>query len=78
MREHDGVLTMLCRVYDVSRFGYQSWKTRGLSARHQKDIELTDSIERIFGEVNGIYGSPKIHQAFLRRRMLRSYSISIQ
>ncbi len=54
---------MLCRVYDVSRFGYQSWKIRGQSARHQRDIELTESIERVFGEVDGIYGSPKVHEA---------------
>jgi len=54
---------MLCRVYDVSRFGYQAWKTRGQSARLQSDIELMESIERVFGEVGGIYGSPKIHEA---------------
>ena len=54
---------MLCRVYDVSRFGYQSWKARGQSARLQSDVELTESIERVFGEVDGIYGSPKIHEA---------------
>ena len=54
---------MLCRIYDVSRFGYRSWKSRGKSARSQKDIELTESIERIFGEVDGIYGSPKVHEA---------------
>jgi transposase InsO family protein len=56
-------LMLMCRVFDVSRFGYQSWKTRGPSARAQKDIELTQSIERIFGKSDGIYGSPKIHQA---------------
>ena len=56
----------MCRVFDVSRFGYHSWKTRGLSARAQKDIELTDSIEKVFGEVDGIYGSPKVHQALQR------------
>lgn len=47
----------------MSRFGYRSWKIRGQSARAQKDIELTKSIERIFGEVDGIYGSPKVHEA---------------
>jgi transposase InsO family protein len=29
-----------------------------MSARESKDIELTVSIERVFGEVDGIYGSP--------------------
>jgi len=53
-------------VYGVSRFGYRSWKIRGKSARSQKDIELTESIERVFGEVGGIYGSPKIHEVLKR------------
>jgi transposase InsO family protein len=56
-------LGLLCRVYDVSRFGYHSWKKRGMSARESEDIELTVSIERVFGEVDGIYASPKIHEA---------------
>jgi len=56
-------LTLLCRIYDVSRFGYQSWKSRGESAHRRKDIELLDSIERVFGEAGGIYGSPKIVEA---------------
>jgi len=54
---------MLCRVYDVSRFGYHSWKRRGPSMRCQQDITLTENIERVFGGVNGVYGSPKIHAA---------------
>jgi transposase InsO family protein len=54
---------MMCRLYDVTRFGYQSWKSRGQSAREQGDIELTIAIERVFGSVDGIYGSPKIHHA---------------
>lgn len=61
---------MLCRVYDVSRFGYHSWKTRGQSTRARKDIELTESIERIFGEVDGIYGSPKVHEALKREGVI--------
>ena len=36
---------------------------RGQSARAKKDIELLESIERVFGEVDGIYGSPKIVEA---------------
>lgn len=54
---------MMCRLYDVTRFGYQSWKSRGQSVREQRDIELTADIERVFGSVDGIYGSPKIHHA---------------
>ena len=54
---------MLCRVYQVSRFGYDSWKRRGPSARQRRDVELTQQIERVFGSVDGIYGSPKVHRA---------------
>jgi putative transposase len=55
-------LNMLCWIYDVSRFGYHSWKARGASGRSEKDAELMKDIERVFGEVDGIYGSPKIHE----------------
>lgn len=54
---------MMCRLYDVTRYGYQSWKTRGQSLREERDIELTADIDRVFGSVDGIYGSPKIHHA---------------
>ena len=32
-----------------------------MSRHAERDIELRVSIEKLFGEVNGIYGSPKIH-----------------
>ena len=51
-------LKLLCEVYDVSRLGYAAWKSRGMSKHDKRDIELRDCIERLFGEVNGIYGSP--------------------
>ena len=53
----------MCRLYDVSRFGYQSWKTRSQFTREARDIELTADIERVFGSVDGVYGSPKIYHA---------------
>lgn len=53
---------LLCRVYDVSREGYYSWKNRGQSERAKSDIALTLDIERVFGEYDGVYGSPKIHE----------------
>lgn len=54
-------MKLLCEVYDVSRFGYASWKARGESRHSQRDRELKLSIEKLFGKVDGIYGSPKIH-----------------
>ena len=48
-------------MYDVSRFGYASWKRRGQSKHAARDIELSTNIVNIFSDSNGIYGSPKIH-----------------
>jgi len=62
-------LNLLCRLYEVSRFGYYAWKARGQSARTQRDVEITEAIERIFSDVNGIYGSPKIHQVLKQEGM---------
>ena len=45
----------------MSRFGYASWKARGESKHTNRDRELRVSIEKLFGSVHGIYGSPKIH-----------------
>lgn len=56
-------LSLLCEVYDVSRFGYASWKRRGQSERSKKDVELLESIERVFHEVKGIFGSPKVYES---------------
>lgn len=57
---------LLCRVYDVSREGYYSWKSRGESDRAKIDLELAENIERVFGEYDGIYGSPKVHQVLMQ------------
>jgi putative transposase len=56
-------LTMMLRLYDVSRSGYQSWLTRGESKRSGSDSEVLAAIERIFVLVEGAYGSPKMTQA---------------
>ena len=48
-------------MYDVSRFGYYSWKRRGASKHEKRDIELKGEVLKLFDEYNGIYGSPKIH-----------------
>jgi putative transposase len=54
-------LNVMCEVYSVSRFGYASWKRRGLSKRAKQDVVLAEKIETLFCEFDGIYGSPKIH-----------------
>jgi len=54
-------------VYSVSRFGCYSWKSRGLSKHSQQEIALTQQIEKVFGETQGIYGSPKIHHCLKQK-----------
>ena len=50
----------MCRVYSVTREGFNSWRTRGVSARKQYDDELFILINQIFEKHDGNYGSPKI------------------
>lgn len=50
----------MCRVYGVSRDGFNSWLRRGTSARSLADEELFNEIVRIFERHKGRYGSPKI------------------
>jgi putative transposase len=52
----------MCRVYSVTRDGYNSWRRRGMSARRTEDSELFEMISMIFKRHNGCYGSPKIMQ----------------
>ena len=53
----------LCIHLNVSRSGYYDWLTREESTRSKSDHGLLAHIQRIFDESNGIYGSPRIHQA---------------
>jgi putative transposase len=51
---------MMCRLYGVSRDGYNSWRRRGISRRQHEDSELLEHIRVIFDRHRGCYGSPKI------------------
>jgi putative transposase len=60
-------VSRLCEVLGVSRAGYYAWSRRPVSAREQRDRELTGLIEQIHGESRGSYGWPRMH-AELRHR----------
>lgn len=51
---------MMCRLYNVTRNGYNSWQRRGKSARRVEDDILFEHIHHIFKKHDGNYGSPKI------------------
>lgn len=56
-------LSLMLRVYEVSRTGYYSWRSRGESARACEDRTLLSAVERVFGASGGLYGSPKVANA---------------
>lgn len=55
-------ITTMCRVLEVSRAGYYAWRARPLCERVKEDRRLTTRIREIHQEVEGRYGSPRVHQ----------------
>ncbi len=53
-------IRMMCRLLQVSKSAYYSWRTRPESKRAKTDRELIPVIKRLHNESGGIYGSPKI------------------
>ena len=59
--KHD--LTLMCRVYDVTRAGYYAWRSRERSERERQNARLAEQIRAVHSESRGIYGSPRVHRA---------------
>ena len=57
--EHD--IGMMCRVLQISRSGYYTWKKRDVSDRAQADAELLVRIRAFHEASKGMYGAPRIH-----------------
>jgi putative transposase len=55
-------ITTMCRVLEVSRAGYYAWRARPLCERVRADRRLGARIRAIHAEVQGRYGSPRVHQ----------------
>ena len=60
---------MMCRVYNVTREGFNSWRTRGICARRRYDNELFILINQIFEKHDGNYGSPKITRELVKQNV---------
>jgi putative transposase len=55
-------ITTMCRVLEVSRAGYYAWRARPLCERVKENRWLRERIRQIHAEVQGRYGSPRVHQ----------------
>ena len=53
-------LTLLCRVFEVSRSGYHRWRTRKPSARQQANDQMLAVITRLHQGPERCYGSPRL------------------
>ncbi len=63
-------IALMCRLYEVTRDGYNAWRRRGESVRRQEDNELYVLIKQVFDRHDGCYGSPKITRE-LRKQGIR-------
>ena len=53
-------VSVVCEVVSVSRSGFYSWQSAGLSAREERDEELMPLIRDIFWEHQRRYGARRI------------------
>ena len=57
----------MCRLHNVSPSGYYAWRDRPESERDRSDAQLLDQIGEVFRTSRQIYGSPRVHEALVRR-----------
>jgi transposase InsO family protein len=57
----------MCRIYGVTRAGYYAWRSRERSERERQNETLASEIRAVHTESRGTYGSPRVHQALLKR-----------
>lgn len=54
------VITVMCRVLDVSRSGYYAWRKRPISPRKMANDILLEQIKQAHQQSRQTYGSPRI------------------
>lgn len=59
-------MSVLCRLYGVSRCGYYAWAVRDVSSRAKANDALWRHIVRIHRLSHKTYGSPRIHRQLKR------------
>ena len=53
-------IRMMCRHLQVSAAGYYAWRTRPMSPRAKDNARLTQRIEELHTDSEGVKGSPRI------------------
>lgn len=56
-------MTAMCEVFEVSRSGYYSWRSRAPSRRAAEDATWLQEIRQVFSDSRQTYGSPRVHAA---------------
>jgi putative transposase len=59
-RKAEHSIKLMCRVLEVSRWGYHAWASRPLSRRAVQDARLTARIRELHALRRRVYGSPRI------------------
>src|SRR5918998_2765634 len=60
-REGKPRVSVMCRVFKVSKSGFYGWRERAPSDRAQADALLTEQIARIHRDSRETYGAPRVH-----------------
>lgn len=56
-------MSVMCRVFGVSRSGYYAWQSRRPSDRAREDAAWLKDIRSVFKSSRETYGSPRVHEA---------------
>ena len=54
-------ISLMCRVLQVSRSGYNAWRDRPVSQRERANQMLWREIKAIHEQYRHVYGCPRIH-----------------
>jgi putative transposase len=59
-KKAEHTVAMLCRCMRVTRSGFYAWRTRGLSARAQRDVVLRTKLRAFHAASDERYGRPRL------------------